>query len=59
MYWDTKNIKESNEVWDNIKDFARRHKCTKVQFSTKRNGKIWERRFTDMKTIQWKIEANL
>ena len=59
MFWDTQNIKESNEVWNDIKDFARRHKCIKVQFTTKRDGKLWERRFKDMKVLQWKIEADL
>ena len=59
MFWDTQDIKDSNEVWDNIKDFAKRHRCTKIQFTTKRDGKIWERRFKDMKVLQWKIEANL
>jgi len=59
MFWDTKDMKETHEVWNNIKDFAKRHKCIKIQFTTKRDGKLWERRFKDMKTIQWKIEADL
>ena len=31
----------------------------KIQFSTKRNGKMWERLFNDMKVVQWKIEVEL
>lgn len=59
MYWDTKSLKESNDVWEDIKNFAKMHKCTSLQFTTKRDGRLWERRFKEMKVVQWKIEAKL
>jgi len=59
FFWDTKGIKESNKVWSDVKAFAKRHNCNKIQFTTRRDGKVWERRFKEMKVIQWKVEANI
>jgi hypothetical protein len=59
MYYDFKDFKTSNQVWSDLKKLAKLNHCTKIQFTTKRNGKIWERRFKDMKVIQWKIEVTL
>lgn len=59
MYWDTKDNIETQEIWSDVKKFAKLHGCTKVQFTTKRDGKLWSKRFKDMKVMQWKIEASI
>jgi hypothetical protein len=59
MYLDFKDFKTSNQVWADIKKLAKINGCNKIQFTTKRNGKLWERRFKDMKVVQWKIEAKV
>ena len=51
--------KECMHIWNKIKRFARKLGCSKIQFTTKRDGKVWERLFKDMKIIQWKLEIKL
>jgi|TARA_R100001530_G_scaffold3726_3_gene5378 hypothetical protein len=53
------NPEETKEAWEELKELARSMKCKKIQFSTKRDGKAWERLFKDMKVVQWKIEVEL
>ena len=55
----SKNYTETKEAWEELKEIARSMNCKKIQFSTKRNGKMWERLFNDMKVVQWKIEVEL
>ena len=53
------NREESQEAWEELKDFARSKGCKKIQFTTSRNGSAWTRLFKDMKVIQYKLEINL
>ena len=53
------NREETKEAWEEVKEIARSMKCKKIQFSTKRNGAVWERLFDDMNVVQWKIEVEL
>ena len=55
----SKNRKETKKGWEELKEIARSMNCKKIQFTTRRNGKIWERLFDDMKIVQWKIEVKL
>lgn len=50
---------QTKEAWEEFKEMACLMGCTKIQFSTKRNGQAWERLFDDMKVVQWKIEVEL
>ena len=50
---------ESVRIWEKIKDLAKSLGCDRIQFTTKRNGKVWEKLFKDMKVVQWKIEVEL
>jgi len=49
---------DTMEHWDNIKEIAKSCGCEKIQFTTKRNPKVFERRF-GCKTIQHKLEYQL
>jgi len=42
-----------------LKQLAKKEGCKKIVFYTSRNGKIWERRFNDMKTTGWRMEVKL
>ena len=53
------SIKDVQSTWESIKDFAKQNGCTKIQFTTKRDGKVWERYLKDAKVIQWKLEVKL
>tara|TARA_R100000655_G_scaffold1668_2_gene6398 strand:- start:4766 stop:5089 length:324 start_codon:yes stop_codon:yes gene_type:complete len=53
------NRTEALRIWDKIKDFAINKGCNKIQFTTKRDGRAWERLFNDMKVVQWKLEIKL
>ncbi len=53
------NPKETTLIWNETKALARKLGCRKIQFTTKRNGRAWERLFKDMKVIQWKLETVL
>lgn len=53
------NREDTKEAWEEIKELARSMNCKKIQFTTKRDGKVWERIFKDMKVVQWKIEVEL
>ena len=55
----SKNYTETKEAWEELKEIAKNMNCKKIQFSTRRNGKMWERLFDDMKVVQWKIEVEL
>ena len=59
IYMSNKNRKETIKVYEKIKDFAKSLGCNKIQFTTKRDGKSWERLFKGMKVIQWKIEVKI
>jgi hypothetical protein len=55
----SKNREETKKGWEELKEIARSMNCKKIQFTTRRDGKIWERLFDDMKIVQWKIEVKL
>ena len=55
----SKNKKETTRAWKELKEIAKSMNCKKIQFTTRRNGKAWERLFDDMKIVQWKIEVKL
>ena len=37
--------KETLEIWNNLKDLAKENNCDRIQFSTRRNPKAFERLF--------------
>lgn len=53
------NPLQTKEAWEEFKDMARQMGCEKIQFTTRRDGVVWERLFDDMKVVQWKIEVEL
>ncbi len=55
----SKNHTETKEAWKELKEIAKSMNCKKIQFTTRRNGKVWEKLFNDMKVVQWKIEVKL
>ena len=50
--------KEVKQVWDNLKELAKENGCDRIQFTTKRNPKAFEKLF-NAKTIQYKLEVIL
>ena len=50
--------KEVLKVWNDLKDLAREKGCDRIQFTTRRNSKAFERLF-NAKTIQYKLEVIL
>ena len=50
--------KETMEVWNSLLKLAKNKGCKKIQFTTKRNPKAFERLF-GAKTIQYKLEVIL
>ena len=55
----SKNHTETKMAWKELKEIAKSMNCKKIQFTTRRNGKVWEKLFNDMKVVQWKIEVKL
>ena len=53
------DVTDTKKAWVELKEIAKSLKCKKIQFTTRRNGKIWEKLFNDMKVVQWKIEVQL
>ena len=50
--------RETLEIWNNLKKIAIESGCDRIQFSTRRNPKAFERLF-NAKTIQYKMEVIL
>ena len=53
-----KTHKETKEIWNNLKKVAKKKGCKKIQFTTRRHPKAFEKLF-DAKTIQYKLEVIL
>ena len=53
-----KSHSETRKIWNNLKDIAKDSGCNKIQFTTRRNPKAFERLF-GAKTIQYKLEVIL
>ena len=45
-------------IWKRIIKIAEEHGCTKIQCSTRRNPKAFERLF-NLKPVHWKLEYNI
>tara|TARA_R100000808_G_scaffold13572_1_gene32803 strand:+ start:7393 stop:7752 length:360 start_codon:yes stop_codon:yes gene_type:complete len=50
--------KDSQDIWKKLKDLAKKSGCKKIQFSTRRNPKAWERLY-GAKVVQYKMEVVL
>lgn len=50
--------KDTKEIWKSIIKLAKYEGCTKIQFTTKRNPKAFERLY-NVKPVQWKLELDL
>ena len=49
---------ETIKIWNNLKVIAKEKGCDRIQFTTRRNPKAFERLF-NAKTIQYKLEVIL
>lgn len=60
IFWieTTYSEKDTIKRWEEIIQLAKDYGCKKIQFITKRNAKIWERRF-GFKPVQYKMEYNI
>ena len=59
LFYSGNNRESTNNAFGFLKQFAKRKNCNKIKFYTSRNGKIWERRFKDMKITGWRMEVDL
>tara|TARA_R100001463_G_scaffold105623_1_gene160130 strand:- start:304 stop:636 length:333 start_codon:yes stop_codon:yes gene_type:complete len=59
LFHEYEDRKKSQEDWEELKKFAVSMGCKKIQFTTSRDGKAWERLFKDMKVVQYKLEIEL
>ena len=50
--------KETVRIWNNLKEIAEESGCDRIQFTTRRDPKAFERLF-NAKTIQYKLEVIL
>ena len=50
--------KETIKIWNNLKEIAKESGCDRIQFTTRRDPKAFERLFK-AKTIQYKLEVIL
>ena len=50
--------KETKKIWNDLKELAKEKGCDRIQFTTRRNPKAFERLF-NAKTIQYKLEVIL
>tara|TARA_R110002051_G_scaffold316987_1_gene397467 strand:- start:565 stop:921 length:357 start_codon:yes stop_codon:yes gene_type:complete len=50
--------KETKRIWANLKKIAKNKGCKKIQFTTRRHPKAFEKLF-NAKTIQYKLEVTL
>ena len=56
--YSSKEHKETVKIWNNLKLIAKECGCDRIQFTTRRNPKAFERLFK-AKTIQYKMEVLL
>ena len=59
LFYNADGKEDTNSAFIYLKQFARRKNCKKIIFWTARNGKLWERRFKNMKTTGWRMEVSL
>jgi len=56
--WTTYSKKDTIKRWTEIIQLAKDYGCKKIQFTTKRDPKLWERRF-GFKPVAYKMEYTL
>jgi len=59
LFYAGNNRESTDNAFVFLKQFAKRKNCNKIKFYTSRNGKIWERRFKNMKVTGWRMEVSL
>ena len=59
LFYNGDDRNDTNNAFIYLKQFAKRKNCKKIIFWTARNGKIWKRRFKNMKITGWRMEASL
>ena len=59
LFYNGDDRDDTDNVFKYLKSFAMKNDCKKIVFWTARNGKVWERRFKNMKTTGWRVEISL
>ena len=59
LFYNTEDKSDTDNAFIYLKRFAKRKNCKKMIFWTARNGKLWRKRFNDMKITGWRMEVNL
>ena len=59
LFYNGNDKKDTNRAFIYLKQFAKRKDCKKIIFWTARNGKLWKRRFKEMKVTGWRMEVGL
>ena len=59
LFYNGDDKDDTNNAFIYLKQFAKRKNCKKIIFWTARDGKIWKRRFKNMKITGWRMEASL
>lgn len=59
LFYDSSSTKNTSKAFSFLRKFAKKRNCKKIIFYTARNGKIWERRFKDIKITGWRMEVKL
>ena len=59
LFYNGNDKNDTNRAFIYLKQFAKRKDCKKIIFWTARNGKLWKRRFKEMKVTGWRMEVGL
>ena len=59
LFYNGNDKDNTDNAFTYLRKFAKSKNCNKIVFYTSRNGKIWERRFKNMKVTGWRMEVSL
>ena len=59
LFYNGNNKDSTDNALKHLKKFAKDKNCNKMIFYTARDGRVWEKRFKDVKIKSWTMEVSL